>query len=164
MKKPEENKAGTETTELEFSYDLRETSRLLLSVLKKCLEPHDITLTQYFLLRQVWGAEGISQGVLSERLGTTQPATVATVDALEKRGLIRRVRNTKDRRFVRLMLTARGKEMRETLLGYAHEMSERALAGVSATDVAHVRTILNYVRNNLARELSAMNDARELGA
>ena len=164
MKKVPLGDAAAESAELRVSYDLRETSRLLLNVLRMRLEPHNISLTQYFLLRQVWGAEGISQSTLTERLGTSQPATVATVDSLELRGLIRRVRSTQDRRVVRLMITPRGHKMRNTLLGYAQEMAESALVGMTSTDIAKLRTLLNQVQSNLERELIRLNDVRERGA
>jgi len=148
--------------ELQFSYELRETSRLLLAVLKRYTEPHGITLTQYFLLRHLWDDEGINQSELSERLGTTQPATVATVDSLEKRRLIKRVRSTNDRRMVQLYLTAKGRTMRDTLLGYARDLSLQALDGVGPAAVAKMRTLLGHVRENLTAEL-ANSDASERG-
>jgi MarR family transcriptional regulator, organic hydroperoxide resistance regulator len=148
--------------EILFGYELRETSRLLLNALKQEIEPHGITLTQYFLLRHLWDEEGINQSELSERLATTQPATVATVDSLEKRGLIKRVRGTDDRRVVRIFLTAKGRTMRTTLLRYAYDISVDALDGMSAGDVARLRAALAAVRANL--ELQFGEDAEGRGA
>ena len=59
------------------------------------------------------------------------------------------------------MITARGRKMRETLLGYAREGAGRALAGMRPGDVAKLRTLLSQVRENLESELFAMNPARE---
>ena len=148
--------------EIRFAYELRETSRLLLNTLKREIEPHGITLTQYFLLRQLWDEEGINQSELSERLATTQPATVATVDSLEKRRLIKRVRGTDDRRVVRIFLTAKGRAMRTTLLRYAYGIAADALAGLSASDVAHLRSALGAVRANLEQQFG--EDAEGRGA
>jgi DNA-binding MarR family transcriptional regulator len=149
--------------ELQFGYELRETSGLLLKALKRRIAPHGITLTQYFLLRQLWDNEGINQSELSERLATTQPATVATVDSLEKRGLIKRVRGTEDRRVVRIYLTAKGRTMRGTLLRYAYDLSLASVAGVRPADVAKLRSLLARVRENLEGELAA-DDRAERGA
>jgi DNA-binding MarR family transcriptional regulator len=134
-----------------------------LAVLKRRTEPHGITLTQYFLLRHLWDDEGINQSELSERLGTTQPATVATVDSLEKRRLIKRVRSTDDRRMVRLYLTAKGRTLRDTLLDYARELSLQALDGVGPSDVVKLRALLGLVRGNLTTELTG-SDEEERGA
>lgn len=149
-------------SEILFGYELRETSRVLLNALKEHIDAHGITLTQYFLLRQLWDEEGINQSELSERLATTQPATVATVDSLEKRGLIKRVRGTDDRRVARIFLTAKGRTMRTTLLRYAYAVSTEALDGMSATDIARLRESLARVRANL--EASFGDAAAERGA
>jgi DNA-binding MarR family transcriptional regulator len=149
-------------SEILFGYELRETSRVLLNVLKEHIDAHGITLTQYFLLRQLWDEEGINQSELSERLATTQPATVATVDSLEKRGLVKRVRGTDDRRVVRIFLTAKGRTMRTTLLRYAYDISSEALDGMSAAEITRLRESLARVRANLEAQFGA--DAAERGA
>jgi DNA-binding MarR family transcriptional regulator len=148
--------------EVLVAYELRETSRLLLNALKREIEPHGITLTHYFLLRQLWDEEGINQSELSERLATTQPATVVTVDSLEKRGLIKRVRGTDDRRVVRIFLTAKGRTMRTTLLRCAYGISVAALDGMSAAEVVRLRASLAAVRANLERQYG--EDAEGRGA
>ncbi len=150
--------------DLQFAYELRETSRLLLRVLKKRLEPHEVTLPQYFLLRQLWDHDGINQSELSERLGTTQPATVVTVDALEKRGLIRRARRLDDRRAVRLIITKKGEKMREILLGYAREITAEALDGVKPADVKKLRGLLGVVRGKLEIAMNARMDGMDRSA
>ena len=147
------------TPEMQFSYELRETSRVLLAALKTRLEPLGLTLTHFFLLRHLWDRDGINQSELSERLATTAPATVATLDALEKRGLVKRVRDVDDRRVARIFLTARGRAMRSKLLGYAHAFSVESLDGFSPADVATLRDMMRRVRENLERSA-----ARELGA
>jgi hypothetical protein len=111
-------------SELHFGYELRETSGLLLKALKRRIAPHGITLTQYFLLRQLWEGEGINQSELSERLATTQPAT------------------------------AKGRTMRSTLLRYAYDLSLVSVEGVRPAEVAKLRSLLARVRENLEGELA----------
>lgn len=152
---------GDEAPELRFSYELRETSRLLLGALKSRIVAHDLTLSQYFLLRQLWEEEGISQTALSARLQTTNPATVATVDSLAARGLLKRVRSDVDRRVARIFLTAKGRALRREVLAYARELSNAAVAGMSGRDVAKLRSLLAVVRENLAALEG--NEAAEAG-
>jgi DNA-binding MarR family transcriptional regulator len=135
--------------EMQFSYDVRETSRVLLETLKERIEPLGLTLTQFFLLRHLWDGEGVSQTELSERLATTQPATVATLDGLEARGLVKRVRTAEDRRVARIYLTAKGRTLRSKLLAIAHASSSDALDGFSAAEIAQFRTMMERVRVNL---------------
>jgi DNA-binding MarR family transcriptional regulator len=150
-----------EAREVQFSYELRDASRLLLNALKTRIAAHNVTLPQYFLLRQLWEAEGTGQSLLTERLQTTQPATVATIDALEKRGLVRRVRGTDDRRTVSIHLTPKGRTLRDTLLTYAYDISSRSLEGLGEKDVATLRKLLGRVRANLE---SIAGETQDVGA
>ncbi len=135
--------------ELQLSYDIRETSRLLLDRLKRRIAPYKVTLTQYFLMRQLWDEEGISQATLSARLETTQAATVPMIDGLEQRGFVQRVRDGADRRVTRIYLTAEGRALRATLLGYAREISRDAFADLDGAECERLRALLERVRANL---------------
>jgi DNA-binding MarR family transcriptional regulator len=47
------------------------------------------------------------------------------------------------------MLTATGEALRDTLLGYAASVLDRALTGVSAEEIAMVRATLQRIKENL---------------
>jgi DNA-binding MarR family transcriptional regulator len=145
--------------ELQLSYEIRETSRILLDLLKRRIARHKVTLTQYFVMRQLWDEEGISQATLSARLQTTQAATVPMIDGLADRGLVQRVRDGADRRVVRVYLTPEGRALRAVLLDYAHDISAQAVDGLSPADFTQLRSLLERVRTNLA----AIDDAAEAG-
>jgi hypothetical protein len=53
--------------------------------------------------------------------------------------------------------------MRDTLLGYARELSLQALDGVGPADLAKLRALLGDVRENLTAELAGSDEA-ERGA
>ena len=135
--------------EFQFTFELRDTSRLLLDALKSRIAAHNLTLSQYFLMRQLWEEEGITQAELSARLQMTQAASVPTIDALEKRGLLKRVRDDADRRITRIYLTAKGKTVRSKLLDYASAISIASLEGFTRSELSTLRTLLAAVRANL---------------
>lgn len=149
--------------EVAVVHELRVTSGTLLKVLKGRLAAHGITLAQFSLLRELWTENGIKQNELSERLGTTQPATVVTIDSLEKRDLIRRERGTDDRRVVRIFLTPEGAELRDVILGYAYDLAQAAVVGLPPAEVELVRTRLIAMRTNLEAEL-ALDEQAKRGA
>jgi DNA-binding MarR family transcriptional regulator len=145
--------------ELQLSYEIRETSRILLDLLKRRIARHKVTLTQYFVMRQLWDEEGISQATLSARLQTTQAATVPMIDGLAERGLVQRVRDGADRRVVRIYVTPEGRALRAVLLDYAHDISAQAVEGFTPADLTLLRSLLERFRTNLA----TIDDAAEAG-
>jgi len=89
-----------------IGYLLRDTSRRILGAMATELDPYDLTLPQYFLLRELYAEQGLTQRELSSRVGVLEPTIVATLDALERSGLILRERSNTDRRKVSVKLTA----------------------------------------------------------
>jgi DNA-binding MarR family transcriptional regulator len=137
-------------TDNSIGYLLRDSARRILSDLTARLEPHGITLPQYFVLRELWQEEGLTQREVANRVGVLEPTMVTTLDALERLGMIVRVRSTTDRRKTHVQLTAAGRTLRDTLHGYASEVLERALRGISADEIAVLRRLLRQVKDNLA--------------
>jgi DNA-binding MarR family transcriptional regulator len=134
-----------------IGYLIRETNRLVLARLQVLLAPHDVTLGQYFVLRELWQHEGLTQRELSERIAIQEQSTVATIDAMEKRDLVIRVRSTQDRRKIHIHLTARGRDLREQLLGYAAQVINGATADFPAADLETLRALLRKLKTNLER-------------
>ena len=132
-----------------IGYLIRETSRLILARLQVLLTPHDVTLGQYFVLRELWQGEGLTQRELSERIAIQEQSTVATIDAMEKRDLVVRVRSTEDRRKIHIHLTARGRGLRKRLLGYAARVINGATDDFDENELESLRTLLQKLRANL---------------
>ena len=130
-------------------YLIRSSSRLILAKLQAMLEPHGITLGQYFILRELWENEGITQRELSGRVSIQEPSTVAALDALEKRDLVTRVRSKQDRRKMHIYLTARGRGLRAELLGYAAQIINGATENFAPGEVETLRALLGRLKANL---------------
>jgi DNA-binding MarR family transcriptional regulator len=133
-----------------IGYLLRDCARRILDSLTERLEPHGITLPQYFVLRELWQEEGLTQREVANRVGVLEPTMVTTLDALERLGMIRRVRSTTDRRKTHVQLTSEGQTMRDTLHGYASSVLDRALTGISDDEVGALRRVLRQIKGNLA--------------
>jgi DNA-binding MarR family transcriptional regulator len=134
-----------------IGYLLRDTARRILGDLSVLLEPHGLSMPQYFALRELWQEAGLTQRELSNRVGVLEPTMVTTLDALERRELIARVRSTADRRKMHIQLTAAGAALREPLLGYAAAVLERALENIDDAELAQLRGTLHRIKANLER-------------
>src|ERR1700730_9708393 len=89
--------------------DLLRTTDILSRGLLQVLKPEDLSGTQYNVLRILRGApEGLACGEIANRMITRDPDVTRLLDRLEKRGLISRCRETKDRRTVMTRITPEG--------------------------------------------------------
>jgi DNA-binding MarR family transcriptional regulator len=81
--------------------DLLRTTDMLSRGLIAVLKTEDLSATQYNVLRILRGApEGLPCGEIGNRMITKDPDITRLLDRLEKRGLISRTREAKDRRTV----------------------------------------------------------------
>jgi len=104
------------------------------------LKAEDLSSTQYNVLRILRGApDGLPCGEIANRMITRDPDITRLLDRLEKRGLISRCRETKDRRMVMARITADGlkllarldepvEEAHRSQLGHLGKDQLRALA------------------------------------
>lgn len=117
---------------------------------------HGLTLPQYYLLRELFVEEGLTQRELSERLNTTEAATVLTLRGMEEAGLVERVRDAADRRKMRVSLAARGRRLRSALQRRATEVNAAMRRGLRDDEVARFRAILDHIERNLSESNDAL--------
>ena len=103
MKEPKRSARGRRVASPEEAafLDLLRTADLLGRGIVAVLKAENLSPTQYNVLRILRGApEGISCGEIAERMITRDPDITRLLDRLEKRRLISRSREAKDRRTV----------------------------------------------------------------
>jgi DNA-binding MarR family transcriptional regulator len=148
-------------TEGSFGYLLRDTHRAFTKVLQARIASENVTIGMWYFLRALWEEEGLTQRALSRRIGMMESTTVPALVLMERRGLVTRQRDTKDRRRSRVYLTERGRALKAILLPDAKAANLIALDGVSEEDQAVLRRILRHVRTNLERTLAGTGETGE---
>ena len=124
--------------------DLVRTADILARPVAQLLKGEDLSATQYNVLRILRGApDGLTCGEIGNRMITRDPDITRLLDRLEKRSLVSRCRETKDRRMVLTRITPEGlkllarmddpvQEEHRKLLGHLGKEKLRALAGLLA--------------------------------
>jgi len=130
--------------------DLLRTADILTRSAIEVLKGEDLSSTQYNVLRILRGApEGLACGEIAGRLITRDPDITRLLDRMEKRSLISRARESRDRRMVLARLTPEGRKlvdrldepvqkMHRKLLGHLGKERLRALAELLAAARAKV--------------------------
>lgn len=132
-----------------LGYLFRDIHRAFSKVLQTRIAAHGVTIGQWYFFRALWEEDGLTQRELSQRVGMMEPTTVTALNGMERRGYVKRVRNTTDRRKVNIYLTDLGHSLRPKLLPFAVETNQLASVGVSAKDIEKVREVLSNMKKNL---------------
>ena len=133
-------------------YLVRDTNIAIGKALRRRLSEYGMTLGQYYFMRALWIKEGLSQRELSRRVGTTEPTTASVLRLLEKNGLVRRVRNRKDRRTINIFPTQKGRNLKNELLRTAIQINEIATDGFSPQDMENIKRLMTAMKANLDRD------------
>src|ERR1700694_922037 len=96
--------------EEELLVSLLRTTDVLQERFEQMIRPFNISMTQYNVLRILRGAEpdGRTCGEIGERMVTREPDVTRLLERMEKAGLIKRTRNSADRRVVLTRITSAG--------------------------------------------------------
>ena len=109
------------------------------------------------VLSLVSANEGCSQSALAERSGLLTTNLVTIVNDLEVRALVQRVRSKEDRRYKSVMLTAKGRELMNSLRAQIAAI-EDAISG--AFDDREMAQFIGF----LDRAIAALTQGRATGA
>jgi MarR family transcriptional regulator, organic hydroperoxide resistance regulator len=134
-----------------LGYLIRDANRAFQRLLEKRITPHGVTRGQWYFLRVLWEEDGLSQRELSARVGMMEPTTVIALRGMEKAGLIRRIRGTKDRRVTRVHLTPKARRLRDRLLQISQGVNDQGSEGVDPAALAQFRRVIARMTENLDR-------------
>lgn len=106
----------------------------------------ELTISQLRALGLVVERPGCTMGELSSSLGIGLSAATGLVDRLVQHGLVRRTPDPKDRRVIRLRLTAAGVSARDTFRRARQRAMKAALRRLSAEEQAAIAAALAALR------------------
>lgn len=141
---------------------LRRSHLAFSKIFRDRLKDHDVSFSEFVHLERLWYDDGLNQTELSRRVGIETASSTTVLDALEKRGFIRRERDARDRRNVRVFLEPAGAEIEAKLLECAARINAIARQGLSKADIAAFFRIMAVIAGNLeAQERGASRKANK---
>lgn len=107
-----------------------------------------ISSSQYNILRILRGARpnALKISEISERMINRDPDVTRLIDRLVKQGLVRRERDTQDRRVVLVEITEAGLALADRLDGPVELYTKAAMAGLNAQQLRTLDVLLNEIR------------------
>ncbi|RAK04219.1 DNA-binding MarR family transcriptional regulator [Halanaerobium saccharolyticum] len=127
---------------------IRNISKYLNEYTKDHLKCYNLTLGRFHVLRVIIESQPVSMGEIHEELHMANSTVTVIVDYLHEAGLVKRKRDTEDRRVVLLEITEKGREIMVGLIKKRQEFMEEALVdmGDSAEELAQLlEKLLNKI-------------------
>jgi DNA-binding MarR family transcriptional regulator len=131
--------------------DMVRTVELLSRPLTHLLKADDLSPAQYNVLRILRGSlDGLTCGEIANRMITRDPDITRLLDRMEKRNLISRNRDDKDRRVVLTRITEEGLEILARLDQPIRDTHRRLLGHLGSERLQALRQLLEACRSEVA--------------
>lgn len=122
---------------------------VFLEDLEARLAPLDLKAADYLVLVTLAHGNVDTASSVCSVLAHDPGAMTRKIDALEARGLVRRVRSAEDRRAIKLELTPEGKKLYPKALAAAVSVANEYLEGFSKADVKALEGLLKRILQNV---------------
>jgi DNA-binding MarR family transcriptional regulator len=138
--------------EEEALLSLQRTADQLQWRIFELLKPYGVSPTQYNALRILRGAkeQGRSCSEIADRMINRDPDITRLIDRLERRGLVQRAREKKDRRVVTARITPAGLELLKKLDPPVEEFNRKMLGHLGEQRLKRLIKLLGVARERAA--------------
>jgi len=131
---------------------VKDATRALVRALHMRLAEHAVSFGHWTFLRILWEGDGLTQRELSEQAGVMEPTTFSALKAMDRLGYICRRKRGGNRKKVYILLTPKGRRLRDRLVPLAEEVNSIAVRGVPNAVIVATRSLLLAIIENLARD------------
>lgn len=137
---------------VDIEKDLRYISAFIKQKGRDILNHYPITLPQFYALQWLLEDGDMTIGELSNKLFLACSTTTDLVDRMEKNQLVLRVKDTNDRRVVRIHLLERGKQIIDEVIIKRQEYLKDVFDQFSNEEVLNLKTSLSKLHQEMKQE------------
>ncbi|MBN1356729.1 MarR family transcriptional regulator [bacterium] len=119
---------------------------------RKLAQHYQLTGPQLAILREIEKHDGLSIGGIAQSIHLSNATVTGILDRLEKRGLILRIRSSRDRRQINVMLTPDARETLENAPPLLQDHFVKIFDGMSRREQKQILTALEKVAEIMGAE------------
>lgn len=132
-----------------LGFQMSVAARSMKHALETKLADHGITSSQYVILEYLWKNNGISLTDLGKALHFDGPTITGIINRMARSKLIRRTRDRKDRRVIKVYITPKAKELQDVLPKLAEEVNKNAVLSFTGEEKKQIIKLAKAIHFNL---------------
>jgi DNA-binding MarR family transcriptional regulator len=134
---------------LNLPYQMRLLVQLLTRRFQAVIEPFDLTPLHWGVLSCLWREDGLATQSIATRLEQLGGTVTVGLDAMEKRGLVRRKQDPDDGRVSRVWLSKKGAAMQERLVPLVSKFVEQVFSGFTKEECSEFGRMVLRLREHV---------------
>jgi DNA-binding MarR family transcriptional regulator len=120
-----------------------------------------ITPPQFEVLVLLWMEDGLLLSALGRKLSRDGPTITGVADRMEKKQLIKRVRDEKDRRAIKILLTPKGLKLKSKLISLRNEIIDKTIGNFTRTELDQLEYLLTKIWSNILKSHEGKKNAEK---
>jgi DNA-binding MarR family transcriptional regulator len=149
MNGPEEAK---KTQQEEIATEIRDIQRLLSKLLLEVIANQNNITEQQRAVLKIIAKKPMQMNELGRELMVSSPTITSLIDRMEKKGLVKRAEDCKDRRKIEIQLTPEGKKLYEKAREQFREFLQKSVSVLSPQETTELLLLLKKLRNAISQE------------
>jgi len=130
-------------------YQMRLLVQLLTRRFQAVIEPYNLTPLHWGVLSCLWREDGLATQAIATRIQQLGGTVTVGLDAMEKRGLVRRKPDARDRRVSRVWLTRKGAALEQQVVPRVATFVEQTFSCLSAEECAELTRMVQQLREHV---------------
>lgn len=133
-----------------IAFITNKSAKKLADEFNRRLQEHGTTRVQWIALFYIGKAGEVSQKELSDYMDIKESSMVRLIDRMEKEELVERRKDSEDRRITKIILTDRGKFLKEELMPIGQEFQNDVVKGISKENLEVFKEVLQRMTYNIS--------------
>lgn len=121
-------------------------------MINESIKRYGFTVPQIQLLKVLYHHPGITLKELSDHLGLAKSTVSGIVDRLEAQGTVTRIRSTDDRRTVKISLSPKASDIKDSIIIFKNDYLAGILNDISSEEVEKILTGLKLLNNLMEKK------------
>ncbi|MBU8588991.1 MarR family transcriptional regulator [Priestia megaterium] len=126
-------------------YLIHRTDVKLTNYFMRQLKPYGITPEQWGIISILDSQKGTTQKELSQEIDKDHSTVVRMIHSMEKKGLVKKKFNERDKRSHYLFLTEKGEEIKNTILPVVKNAHDFVTSNLTFEEVEQLKILLNKI-------------------
>lgn len=138
---------------------LNRTLDAIMPAYRELFARFDITEQQWRILRVLWEHEKITTNALADLTLLPAPSLVGIIDRMEKKKLVSRIRSTKDRRVIYILLTTKGRKIEKEVMPFVKAIHQNLKSVVNENEWLAMQETLEKISTQTRKHSSKNQSA-----
>ena len=136
---------------------LLKTSKRAQACIGRIVQKYSVSIAEHPFVMTIKFNDGLTQDQLSDMVGVDRALTTRAVQSLEKKGLVRKVPDAKDKRYNHVYATDLLHQLTDKIVPELLAFNDAAMEGISEKEIRQMIDTMQRLENNISNYIKVLD-------